>query len=142
MNDKTKTAAKPKPVPAAKKPKSAPRFPAMTLAQKFDLMTEIKSADATKSDAALASELSTKFSRPVMQVTVAEYRKQFGLASVRKPSAAALEAHVAALKAQLANAGILPVSVPAEPVKAVETIADGSAAATGEAGPQDGAETA
>ena len=128
MNTKTSTAVKA--VPNTKPQKTAkpraPRKDPMTMAQKFDLMTMVKGANPTTPDAALAVLATTALGRPVLQQTVAEYRKSFGLASVRKPSAAQMAARIAQLESLLLSSGI---DLPAPTASA-----DGSADAAGSVG--------
>ena len=88
---------------AAPKAARKPRSPSLTMAQKFDLLAFIKLSDPTLPDATLAAEASAKFGHAVTAQSVAGYRKQFGMASVKKPSAADLLAENAALKARIAE---------------------------------------
>lgn len=116
MSD-TKTAAKPKTVEKTVKPKAeprAPRAPQMTIAQKFEVMNMVKSAPASMPDATLAAAISHQLGRQIQQQTVANYRKEFGLQSVRKPSAQALQAHIDALRAQVISMGGTPCDPPAQ----------------------------
>ena len=91
-------------------PKSTkPRVKPMSMAQKFEFMKMVKDASPSASDASLAVLATTHFGRKVNQQTVAGYRKEFGLATVRKPTSSQLEAHIQALSAQLVDAGMVPV---------------------------------
>jgi hypothetical protein len=76
------------------------------MAQRFELMASVKAADPSTPDAVLAQQASEQFGRPIQQQTIAEYRKQFGIASVRKPSPTSLALYVSILKAALVSHGI------------------------------------
>lgn len=118
------------------KPK-APRKPkvaALSMPQRFALMQMVKEASPTEPDSALAARASAHFGRAIQQQTVAEYRKQFGLASVRKPSPAALAAYVELLKERMGEHGI---EVPAMPQQAAD-----EPQAAPEGGGSDGTSTA
>jgi len=94
--------------PAVPKAPRKPRVAAITMAQRFELMTMVKEADTALPDAALAVAVSAKLGRVVSQQTVSEYRRQFGLPVVHKPTSAQLMDYVEVLKAALVKAG-LPV---------------------------------
>ena len=85
-----------------------PKAPGMTMAQKFDLQAFVKDANPATPDGIVAKEASAKFGREVSQQTVAGYRKEFGLASVRMPTVAELMARVAELEQALSYRGAQP----------------------------------
>lgn len=121
MSTPKKTAAKPAAKPAneatnaatpATKPERKAKAKPLPLAARFELMQSVKDADPTLPDAVLADALSVKFARTVAPATVTEYRKQFGLASVKKPTAAQLATYIDMLKVQIAGLGAVPVPFP------------------------------
>ena len=96
------------PVKAERKVKAKP----LPMAQRFELMAFVKSADASMPDSTLASTASEKFGRTISPVTITEYRKQFGIASVKKPTAAHLATYIGLLKVQIVGLGAQPVPFP------------------------------
>ncbi len=99
--------------PAVKKVRKAKVAP-LALAQRFELMGMVKEASPTEPDSALAARASAQFGRAIQQQTIADYRKSFGLASVRKPSPKTLAIYVETLKGILAANGIEVPPVPQE----------------------------
>jgi transposase len=91
--------------PAPKKPRK-PKQAAMPLAQKFALLEFIKQADPSATDSAVAEQASAQFGRKVLKVSVAQYRKEFGIASVPNAKPAQVLAYVETLKALLTEHGI------------------------------------
>lgn len=100
-------------VQATKRPRK-PKVAPLSLAQRFDLMGMVKGASPTEPDSALAARASAHFGRAIQQQTIADYRKSFGLASVRKPSPKTLAIYVETLKGILAANGIEVPPVPQE----------------------------
>ena len=100
----TNKPATPKPAatPKARKPKG----PSMSTAQKFDLLNMIRNAPASTPDATLAEQASAQFGRKIVALQVSKYRKEFGIASVGRPKAAAMQAYVDVLTAALVSHGI------------------------------------
>lgn len=99
----------------------------MTGLQKYELLTLIKSAPTDESDASVAERASTQFGRKVLKVSVAEYRKQFGLASVPNAKPAQLAAYIEVLRDALRNADI-PIPPMVQPAQAtVQPTIDDSA---------------
>lgn len=101
-----------KAVSTAPKAPRKPKAPALPLAQKFQLMEFVKTADASIPDATLAHMASELVGRVVAQQTISNYRTEFGIANVRKPNSAQLSAYVELLKDQLRAAGIEPAEAP------------------------------
>ena len=91
--------------PAAKKARK-PKQPGLTLAQKFDLLQFVKTADPSATDSAVAESASQWIGRKVLKVSVAQYRKEFGIASVPNAKPAQVLAYVETLKALLTANGI------------------------------------
>jgi hypothetical protein len=92
---KTKPAA-----PATPKPRK-PREKSMTLVEKHKMITRVIESEATMPDATVADLVGASFGRKVSAAQVAEWRKQFGLKSVPRPSVAQLQAHIEALQAHI-----------------------------------------
>jgi len=103
-----------KAVPKAVKTPRKPKAPAMPLPMKFELLNFVKNADPSIPDSTLAQLAGQHIGRVVQQQTVSEYRKQFGIANVRKLSANQLAAYVEVLKDQLRLAGVVPAERPQE----------------------------
>ena len=101
-----KTAAPPATGAAPAQPKKPrkPKAPSMTMAEKFELLSFVKSADPTMPDARVADLATERFGRKVLTKSVTDYRKEFGIASVPRPTVAQLEARVAELEAKLSEA--------------------------------------
>lgn len=74
------------PAPARKK-----AVPALTLKQKFDLLAYINAADKATPDLKIAEDVGAAIGRVVLPGLVADYRKQLGLTSVPRPTAAQLQ---------------------------------------------------
>lgn len=79
-----------------------PRKPSLTMSEKFELMSFIKSADQKTPDRVVAAEAASKIGRSVNAQTVTNYRKQFGIAPVQVPTRAQLEARLKELEEKLA----------------------------------------
>jgi hypothetical protein len=98
-------ATKPKPVlNAVPKPKRA-KMPALPLAKRYEIMALVKNADITTPDSTLAAQASVLVGRQVQQQTISGYRKQFGIATVRKPGVRALQMRIALLEALITKEG-------------------------------------
>lgn len=117
-----------------RKPKAKP----LPLAQRFELMQFVKEADASMPDSTLASTASEKFGRTISPATITEYRKQFGLASVKKPTAGQLATYIDLLKVQIVGLGATPVPFPAF----VEEAGEAAGEASGESASSADASTA
>ena len=91
--------------PAAKKARK-PKQPGLAMAQKFDLLQFVKTADPSATDSAVAESASQWIGRKVLKVSVAQYRKEFGIASVPNAKPAQVLAYVETLKALLTANGI------------------------------------
>jgi transposase len=124
MNTKTKAATKTaaasaSSAPAVKKAPRKPKQPSLSLAQKFELLSFVKAADPTATDSAVAEAASVHFGRKVLKVSVAQYRKEFGIASVPNAKPAQVLAYVETLKALLTANGIEvpPLATGAEPAE-------------------------
>lgn len=87
--------------PAAKK--VARRSP-MPMVQRLRVLELVRAAPVDKPDAELAADISLAIDRAVGSSTIADYRKQLGLASVKMPSKSELQAKLRALEAKLAEA--------------------------------------
>ena len=90
--------------PKAKVPRKA-KAPTLPLAKRFEIMNLVKAAPPNMPDSTLAAQASVLAGRPVQQQTIAGYRKQFGIPSVRKPGVKALQAHIALLEALITKEG-------------------------------------
>jgi len=106
-NAKAKPAAKliAKPIATLVPKGKRSKLPTLPLALRFEVMTLVKNASADTPDATLAAQASTLVGRTVQQQTIAGYRKQFGIASVRKPGVKALHARIALLEALITKEG-------------------------------------
>ena len=80
-----------------------PRGPSLTRKQRHELVMAIIEADKTEPDRTLAEKLSARFGHPVQSATVAAYRTEFGIQSVKMPKARELAAELAEAKALLAQ---------------------------------------
>lgn len=83
---------------AAKKARRAP----MTMVKRLEVLDTIRKAPVDKPDAELATEISLALGHAVGSGTVASYRAQLGVPSVRMPSKADLRAKLAAMEKALA----------------------------------------
>lgn len=86
--------------PPAKPARRAP----MQMVQRLRVMELVRAAPADKPDVELATEISMALDRAVGSSTIAGYRRQLGLASVKMPSKAELQAKLRALEAKLQEA--------------------------------------
>lgn len=108
--NKTTTTAPP---PAAKpKKERTPRKPMLSMVQRLRLLQAIEGASRTSSDVDLARELSEQLGHPVAAQTVAAYRQELGIGSVKAPTRQQLIAHIDALRAQVTELGYEPVGMP------------------------------
>ncbi len=89
--------------PKAKRVKA----PTLPLAKRFEIMNLVKGAPANTPDSTLAAQASVLAGRQVQQQTIAGYRKQFGIPSVRKPGVKALQSHIALLEALITKEGFV-----------------------------------
>ena len=83
------------------------KAPTLPLKTRFEIMNLVKTAPANTPDSVLATQASTIAGRTVQQQTIAGYRKQFGIPSVRKPGVKALQAHIAMLEALITREGFV-----------------------------------
>jgi hypothetical protein len=97
---------------AVAKPSRAPKRPPLSLLLKCELLMFVKESDKSIPDVDLAKLASIKVGRAVLPATIADYRKQIGIANVRRPNAAQLSAHIEMLKAQVRSLGQEPVEAP------------------------------
>jgi hypothetical protein len=106
--------AKPKTTPAqpaTAKPRKQ-REKAMTLVEKHKIISRIIDSEPSMPDATLADLVGASFGRKVSASQVAQWRKQFGLVSVPRPTVAQLQSHIEALQQQVRARGDEPVPMP------------------------------